>query len=121
MHINGIRGITIHITEFKIHISILKTIIQHYSSIIFTYHPFQPSSIALLKVIFFLSVLLLMLLNYKRKNVLTSHRLAAFRSQCQWTRIFVVNCSVRTCVRHKNIQVIPDFQYPYGNGDSTWT
>ena len=29
-----------------------------------------------------------------QKIVLTSHRLAAFRSQCQWIRIFVVNCSV---------------------------
>jgi hypothetical protein len=36
--------------------------------------------------------------------VLTSHRLAALHSQCRRTRIFVVNCSVRTCAKHKNVQ-----------------
>jgi hypothetical protein len=42
----------------------------------------------LLRVVLFRSVLLLMLQNYK-KIVLISHRLAAFRPQCQWVRIFI--------------------------------
>ena len=52
VHINGIMGISIHITESKIHISYLKhhdsTLMM--SSIIFTCHPFQPSSISLLRI-----------------------------------------------------------------------
>ena len=67
--------------------AIPKTMIRHYSSIMFTCHPFQPSPIPLLRVILFRSILLSMLQNYK-KIVLISHRLAAFHSQCQCTRIF---------------------------------
>ena len=62
--------------------------IRHYSSIISICHPFQPLPIPLLRVVLFWSVLLLMLQNYK-KIVLISHRLAAFHSQCRWTRIFI--------------------------------
>ena len=40
-HMNGIRGITTHITESKIHISYSKTTIRHYCSIIFTCNNFQ--------------------------------------------------------------------------------
>ena len=40
------------------------------------------------KVVLFRSDLLSMLLNYKKKIVF-SHRVAAFHSQCQWTRILV--------------------------------
>ena len=61
--------------------------IRHYSSIIFTCHPFQPSPKPLLRVVLIRSVLLLKLQNYKK--VLMSHRLAAFGSQCQWTRILI--------------------------------
>ena len=80
VHINGFRSISIHITESKIYISNFKnhdsTLML--SSIIFTCHPFQPSSISLLRVgNTFRSVLFLMLLNYK-KIILRSHRLAAF-------------------------------------------
>ena len=67
--------------------AIQKTMIRNYSNI-FTCHPFQPSPIPLLRVVLFRSVLLLMLQNYKR-IVLISHRLATFRSQFQWTRIFI--------------------------------
>ena len=87
LHINGIRGISIHITESKIHISYLKnhdsTLML--SSIIFTCHSFQPSRISLLRVGNAFSVSSPLL----QKNVLMSHRLAAFHSQCQWTRIFL--------------------------------
>jgi hypothetical protein len=52
VHINGIRGICIHIIESKIHISYLRnhdsTLML--SSIICKYHSFQPSSISLLRV-----------------------------------------------------------------------
>jgi hypothetical protein len=52
VHINDIMGISIHITESKIHISYLKhhdsTLMM--SSIVFTCHSFQPSSISLLRV-----------------------------------------------------------------------
>ena len=41
--------------------------IRHYSSIIFTFHPFQPSPISMLRVVHFRSVLLLILQNYKTK------------------------------------------------------
>ena len=101
VHINGIWSITIQITKFKILISYSG---NHYSklvsSIIFTCHPFQPSPISLPKVIYFISSPFDIKL---QKIVLTPHRLAAFRSQCQWIRIFVFNCSVRTCARHKNV------------------
>ena len=69
--------------------AILKTVIRHYSSIIFTCHPFQPLPTPQLRVVLFRSVLLLMLQNYNKKIVLMSYRLAAFSSQCQWTRIFI--------------------------------
>ena len=52
VHINGIGGISIHITESKIHIRYLgnhdSTLML--SSISFTCHPFQPSFISLLWV-----------------------------------------------------------------------
>ena len=54
--------------------------IRHYSSIISTYHLFQPSPISLLRVVLFRSVLVLILQNYKKS--LMCYRLAAFRSQC---------------------------------------
>ena len=50
--------------------AIPKTMIRHYSSIIFTCHPFQPSPIPLLRVVLFQSVLLLMLQSFKEKNCL---------------------------------------------------
>ena len=64
------------------------TMIQHYSSIIFICHPFQPSPIPLLRVVLFRSVLLLML-QICKKIVLLSHRVGAFRSQCQRTQIII--------------------------------
>jgi hypothetical protein len=60
---------------------------KHWASIISTCHPFQRSPVSLLRVVLFQWVLLSILINNK-KIVLTSHRLAAFHSQCQWTRIF---------------------------------
>ena len=48
-HLNGIMGISIHITEFKIHISYLKhNDSTLFSSIMFICHPFQPSPIPFL-------------------------------------------------------------------------
>ena len=88
VHINGIMGTTILINESIIHISYS----ENHDSILFFYYfymsPFQPSPTPLLRVVIFRSVLLLMLQNYIR-IVLISHRLAAFRSQCEWTRISI--------------------------------
>ena len=85
--VNGIRGITIHITESKIHISYSENHDSTLILLLFLCHPFEPSLVSLLRVVLFRSVFLSMLLNLKI-NVLTSHRLAFFRSQCQWIRIF---------------------------------
>ena len=43
--------------------------IRHYSSIIFTCHPFQTSPISLLRVVLVRSVLLLILKNYKKNGL----------------------------------------------------
>ena len=56
---------------------------------IFTCHPFQPSSISLLRVGNAFSISSLFDVTKLQKNVLMCHRLAAFHSQCQWTRIFI--------------------------------
>ena len=55
---------------------------------IYIYILFLHVTLSNLIHIIFRSVLLSMILNYK-KIVLASHRLAAFHSQCQWTSIFV--------------------------------
>ena len=89
VHINGITCITIHITESKIHISYSETMIRHYSSIIFTCHSFQPSPIPLLRCSTFSISSPFDVTKLQQKKVLMSHRLAAFCSQCQWTRIFI--------------------------------
>ena len=86
--INGITVITTHITESKIHISYSET----HDSTLFL-HYFYMSSLptlahTIVKGSIFRSVVLPRLQNYK-KIVLLSHRLSAFRSQCQWTRIFI--------------------------------
>ena len=91
VHINGITRITIHITEYKIDITYLR---NHDStlmlpSIIFTCHPFQTSSISLLRVGNNFSVSSLFDVTKLQEIVLMSHRLAALHSQCQWTRIFI--------------------------------
>ena len=84
------RGITSHITEYKIHISYSEnhdsTLML--SSIIFTCHPFQPSSNTLLRVGNTLLISSPFDVTKLQNNALMSHRLAAFYSQCQWTRIF---------------------------------
>ena len=69
--------------------AILKTMIRHYSSFIFTCHPFKPSSISLLRVGNTFSISSPIDATKLQKIVLMSHRLAAFHSQCQWTRIFI--------------------------------
>ena len=88
VHINVIKGITIHNIESNIHISYSE---NHESTLFFCYFymsSLPTSPIPLLRVVLFRSVLLLMLQNYK-KIVLMSHRLTAFCSQCQWTHIFI--------------------------------
>ena len=92
MHIIDIRGITIHITQFKIHISYLR---NHdsalmLSSIVFTCHPFQPSSISFLRVGNTFSISSPFDITKLRKIVLMPHWLAVFHSQCQWTRILLL-------------------------------
>ena len=86
-----LQGISIHITESKIHNSYLKnhdsTLML--SSVIFTYHPFQPSSILLLRVGNTFSISSPFGVTKLQKIVLMSHRLAAFHCQCSWTRIFL--------------------------------
>ena len=59
MDLNGIMGISIHISYLQHRDSTLML-----SSIIFTYHPFQPSPMSLLRVVLFQSVFLSMLPNY---------------------------------------------------------
>jgi len=91
MHINGIRGISIHITESKIHISYLR---NHDStlklfSIIFTCHPFPLSSISLLILGNTFSISSPFDVTKLQKKLSWSHQLAAFHSQCQWTCIFL--------------------------------
>ena len=80
VHINDIRDITTHTSYSENHDSILILVFYY-----FFMSPLQTSSISLLRVILFRSVLLSMSLNHK-KIVLMYHRLAA---QCQWTRVFV--------------------------------
>jgi len=63
--------------------------IRHYSSIIFTCLPFQPSFISLLKVGNTFSISSPFDVTKLQKIVLMSHRLTAFHSQCQLTRIFL--------------------------------
>ena len=93
MHINGIRGISIHITESKMYTSYLNK--NHdstlmLSSIIFVCHPFQPSSISLLMVGNTISTTSPFdVTKLQQQKFLVSHRLAAFHSQWQWTRRFL--------------------------------
>ena len=102
VHINGIRGITIHITETKIHISYSENhdSILMLSSIVFTCHPFQPLSISLLRVG---NTFLISFNVTKLQKIVLMSWLAAFHSQCQWTRTHIL---------------IP--YHPYGDRDSTW-
>ena len=65
VHVNGIRGLTIHITKSKIHISYSE---NHDSTLLFYY--FYMSPLPSLRVVIFRSVLLLILQNYKKKNCL---------------------------------------------------
>ena len=105
VHINGIRSITIHITESKIHISYSR---NHDWTLMLVFYYFYMSPLPTLADIIakgnIFSISSLFDVTKLQKIVLTSHRLAAFRSQCQWTCIFVVNCSVHMCLRHKNVQ-----------------
>ena len=55
--------------------------IRHYLSIIFTYHPFQPSPIALLRVGNTFSISFYFDATKYQKTVLMSHRQADFHSQ----------------------------------------
>ena len=91
LHINGIMGIYIHITESKTRISYLKhhdsTLML--SSIIFTCHSVQPSSISLLRVGNTISIRSPFCVTKLQNIVLVSHRLAAFHSQRQWTLILL--------------------------------
>ena len=60
------------------------------SLLLFLHVTLPTLDVSLLRVVlFFLLVLRSMLLNYKKKIVLRFNRLAAFPSQCQWTRIFL--------------------------------
>ena len=63
--------------------------IWRYSSIIFTCHTFQPSSISLLRVGNTFAISSPLDVTKLQKIVLMSHRLGAFHSQCQWTCIFL--------------------------------
>ena len=89
VHINGMRGITNHITEYKIHISYSE---NHDSTLLFYYFYISslptPAHTIAKGSIFFVQFLFLF---YKITKIIVfmSHRLAAFRSQCQWTRIFI--------------------------------
>ena len=86
VHINCIRGITIHITETKIHISYS----GNHDSILFSYY-FYMSPLPTFAHIIASSFLVSSSFNITKlqKIVLMCHRLAAFHSQCQWKRIFI--------------------------------
>ena len=60
-----------------------------FSSIIFTFNPFQPSSISLLRVGNTFSISSPFDVTKLQKIALMSYRLAAFHSQCQWTFISI--------------------------------
>ena len=89
VHINGIRGISIHITESNIHISYSE---NHGSTLFFYYFymsPLQTLTHIIAKGSSFSISSPFDITKLQKKNVLMGHRLAAFRSQCQWTRIFI--------------------------------
>ena len=102
VHINGIRSITIDITESKIHISYSE---NHDSTLMLVLYYFYMSVLPTLADIIAkdntFSITSPFDFTKLQRIVFASHRLAAFRSQCQWTRIFLVNCSARTSARHK--------------------
>ena len=84
-------NLSVHITKSKLHISYFKnhdsTLMLSY--IIFTCHPFQHSSISLKRASNIFTISSPFDVIKLQKIVLMSHRLAAFHSQCQWTRIFL--------------------------------
>ena len=89
VNINSIRGITIHITEFKINISYSKNL-DSKLMLVFYYFYMSPLS-NLTRIIAKGSTFSISSpfdVTKLQKTVLTSHRLAALRSQCQWTGIF---------------------------------
>ena len=102
VHVNGIRGRFIHITESKIHISYLKNLDSTLilSSIIFTCRPFQPSSISLLRVYF--SITSPFEVNKFQNNSLDVSSNGSFS--------FIISMGTHFLI---------SFQ-PYDNGDSTW-
>ena len=104
VHINGIRSITIRITESKIHISYSE---NHDWALMLVFYYFDMSPLTTLADIIakcnIFSISSPFDVTKLQTIVFTSHRLAAFHSQCQYTCIFVVNCSVHTCTKHKNV------------------
>jgi hypothetical protein len=85
LHRNDIRGITIHIRYSEKHDSTLLLVFYYFYVL-----PLQIWSISLQRVINTFSIISpLDVTKLQKENPLMSHRLAIFRSQCQWTRIFV--------------------------------
>ena len=103
-HINGIRSIPIHITDSKIHISYSE---NHDWTLMLVFYYFYMLPLQTLADIFAkgnnFSIISPFDVTKLQKKVLTSHRLADFRSQCQRICKSVVNCSVPTCARHKKL------------------
>ena len=104
VHINGIIGISIHITESKIRISYLK---HHDStlmlfSIIFTCHPFHPSSISLLRVGNIFSISSPFDVTKLQKNCLDASSTSSFP--------FPMSMDTHILIPY----------HPYGDKDSTW-
>ena len=88
VHINGIRGVTIHITESNIHISYSE---NNHSTLVFYY--FYMSPLPTLAHIIAkgstFSITCPFYITKLQKIVLMCYRLAAFGSQCRSTRIFI--------------------------------
>jgi hypothetical protein len=87
VHINGIRSITIHVTESKIHFSYSQ---NHDSTLMLvSYYIYMlpvPTPVHCLGLDFFRSPFDVTKLQI---IFLMSHRLVAFHSQCEWTRILL--------------------------------
>ena len=84
-------GVYLFISQSPKFISAIpKTMIRHYSSIIFTCHPFKPLSISLLRVGNPFLISSPFDVTKLQKIILMFHRLTAFHSQCQWTRIHIL-------------------------------
>ena len=89
VHLNGIRSINIHITEAKIHISFSEI---HDSTLFFYYvymSPLPTLAHTIAKGSTFSISSPFDVTKLQRKIVLVSQQLAAFRFQCQWTRILI--------------------------------